>query len=128
MSLNPESLKPVLLCAFGLLAAFFMPWVHWRQVPVRKAKPDKARQPTGFASGQAPALGRFERSRKEPAAYHNSKSTAHWTMVSTIPAFARHLPIGALQLANRRLTPYRAFSPLHAVGFSTPTPYRLVPT
>jgi len=28
MNLNPKSSKPVLVCAFGLLAAFFMPWVQ----------------------------------------------------------------------------------------------------
>ncbi len=28
MNLNPQSSKPVLVCAFGLLAAFFMPWIQ----------------------------------------------------------------------------------------------------
>jgi hypothetical protein len=28
MNLNPNSSKPVLICAFGLLVAFFMPWVQ----------------------------------------------------------------------------------------------------
>lgn len=28
MNMNPKSSKPVLICAFGLLAAFFMPWVQ----------------------------------------------------------------------------------------------------
>lgn len=27
INMNPNSSKPVLICAFGLLAAFFMPWV-----------------------------------------------------------------------------------------------------
>jgi len=29
MNMNPKSSKPVLVCAFGLLAAFFMPWVQF---------------------------------------------------------------------------------------------------
>jgi hypothetical protein len=28
MNLNPKASKPVLVCAFGVLAAFFMPWVQ----------------------------------------------------------------------------------------------------
>jgi hypothetical protein len=27
--MNPKSSKPVLVCAFGLLAAFFMPWLQY---------------------------------------------------------------------------------------------------
>lgn len=27
--MNPNSSKPVLVCAFGLLAAFFMPWIQF---------------------------------------------------------------------------------------------------
>lgn len=29
MNLNPKSSKVVLVCAFGLLAAFFMPWIQF---------------------------------------------------------------------------------------------------
>jgi len=29
MNMNPRSSKPVLVCAFGLLAAFLMPWVQF---------------------------------------------------------------------------------------------------
>lgn len=46
--MNPKSSKPVLVCAFGLLAAFFMPWVQLFGVGIK-----------GYNLGQLGSYGNY---------------------------------------------------------------------